>query len=474
MKNVAIKFLITALLITFSLSAKPQALMVTNSLIGTVDWSSYDTAGDASTPGYAGILLGYFKASINAMYPQWRHMLVSKSRGGANMETVVTNSNPAAGPAVWCFATSNNVVPIDLYGVNDNGSYSSNEVIQFGTNYYAAPGTLYNGTGKTNEGFNFALNFFFSGPILSGGKLTDTANVSRNVGAAILMANLGKAQIDIMHDVNTNGFSTAANYGTSVDGTEFFFVFGHPTQKNAYQHFVSLWRNLGLNTNVGNITIDYATLTVPSSNAIAAVNLAKSGNTLTFTFKSDRQPPIQDITPGRSNNVSTTLWTNCPAFGNVFQWVYSFTNLNPSIAYNFYIDGVLVDTATGAQWLAGRNLATNQVVNNPFNTQGRQILADVRQEYGVDFNGLSTHSAGSPGPLGRDLINYLSDVSVWPTKHGPSLVNDATIQGDINSMWGYAGQTHTDSQQTNHVGMLAPSGTANAATLTIGTVHIGG
>jgi hypothetical protein len=428
-------------------------LVVTNNLIGTMDASSYDTVNSTTASGYAGYLMGYLKAAFDNIYPQCTNLWLSSGSGGANMETQITNDVPKLCPAVWAFATSNKVVPINLVLVNDNGGYGSNEVYSFGTNYVSAPLSLYNGAHYTNEGMNLTVQHFMLGANVGSLGNSDTAASSRNLGSIQVMKQLGLTPIDLWHDAGTNGLF-------SVDLTtdsDFYFAGGHLTPKNGWQHMVAIWRGLGLKTNLYASTLDYSTASIASSNGIAITSLTKAGNTLSWNFKVDCMGPSQDILPAISNQVSTALWSNCPAFGNVFQEIVRFTNLNAGATYAYSIDSVPVIIANGATFMAGINMATNTVSNNPFNTQKTLVLYDIRDEYGVNHtNGLATHSAGTVLGSGPDLINYGSDMfGAWPTLHGPSLVNATQTQTDINSMWARAIVTHNDAQQTTHAGSLA-------------------
>jgi hypothetical protein len=334
--------------------------------------------------------------------------------------------------------------------LNDNGDYTSNSLHPFGVHYYSVPGSLYNGTAYTNEGFTFPVKTIFLGHYVGSGGAASVNYIDRNACGMELNSEIGVAPIDLWHDVWTNGLS-AANY-SSLDGSEFYYAFSHVTQKNAFLHVDAMWRGLALKTNLCSITFNVGGGSVSASNGMAAVSASFSGGVFSATIKQDCQAMRGNVLATVSNNVSTTLWTNCPAFGNLFTEIYQFTNLNAGSLYVLAFDNHPVATNSGAMWAAGVNMATNYCLDNPFVTQSTRVLYDVVTEYGMNpTNGLVTHSAGESGPLGPDLINYGSLVgSKWPAKHGPSLVNDASVQTDVTSMWGYAVATHNDAQQTSH------------------------
>lgn len=435
-------------------------LAMTNNLIGTVDMTSYDTVNSQVDSGYAGYMAGYLKSAFNNIYPQFTNMLVSSSSSGATIQFEVTNVVPQFCPPVWAFATSNKVVPRNFVLANDNGGFQSNTIYPFGVSYYGTPGTMFNGTANTNEGLGLAVQHFFLGANVSAGGNTDTAAQSRNLASMQWMKELGLNPIDLWNDAGTNGLFSV---DLTID-SNFYFAGGHPTPKTALQLFTSMWRGLGLKTNLYSFILDYSAVSIAFSNAVTITSVAKSGNNLTWSFKADCMGPSWDILPAISNQVATTLWTNVPNFGNVFQETYRFTNMSSSANYTLLIDSVPVATASGTTWMAGINMATNAVPSNPFNVQKTLVLYDIRDEYGVNHtNGLATHNAGSNPPGGPDLINYGSLMfSKWPTFHGPSLVNASDTQTDINSMWTRAILTHNDAQQTTHSGSLILNGFAAA------------
>lgn len=427
-------------------------LVVTNNLIGTFDASSYDTLNSTTASGYAGIFGGYFKAALNNIYPFATNMIVSTPRGGATMELQVTNTVPQQCPPIWAFATSNHVVPRNFVLVNDNGSYQSNTVYPFGVAYYNTPGQMYNGTAVTNEGLGLTVQHFFLGANVSANGNSDTSAQSRNLASMQWMKELSLNPIDLWNDAGTNGLFSA---NLSAD-SDFYFGGGHLTPKTALQHFIAVWRGLGLKTNLYSSILDYSAVSIASSNGVTITGLSKTGSTLNWTFKNDCMGPSWDILPGISNQVATTLWTNCPAFGGMFNEIVRFTNLTASSTYTYYIDSVPVATASGTAWMAGINMATNAVPANPFNVQKTAELYFIRDEYGVNHtNGLATHDAGTTLPSGADLINYGTLMfGKWPAEHGPSLVNDTQTQTDLNAMWARAIVTHNAAQQTTHTGQL--------------------
>lgn len=444
------KKLLLLLLLCSSASAQ---LVMTNNVIGTLHMSSYDSLNSTTAAGYAGIIGGYFKATLNAVYPQFTNMIVSISTGGATMEFTVSNTIPQQALPVWAFATTNKTVPHSFILVNDNGAYVSNTVYPFLVQAYGAPASMYNGTAFTNEGLGFtSLDWFFLGANVSGNGISDTSAQSRNLASLQAMKDISKTPIDLWNDAGTNGLFSVINNNDS----DWTFGGGHFTPKNAYQQFCAIWRGLALKTNLYSSIIDWATTSIASSNGITITSLSKSGNTISFNYKVDCQGPPTDLFPGMSNQITGTLWTNCPNFGSLFRETFRFTNLNPTALYTFTMDSSNVYTADGTTWMAGINFATNLNPLLPENTQKTLMLYDVRNEYGINHtNGLSTHDAGTTLPSGGDLINYGSlCFGKWPAEHGPSLVNDAAIQTCLNSMWARAIVTHNDSQPLTRAAAL--------------------
>jgi hypothetical protein len=448
--------LIASLLVSVALlggTAKAQVNEFTESIIGTASASSYDTVGDFSNIGYAAVVMGYLHAGIDLMNPEHTNLLGSISRSGANGWLWLTNSLPQAAPPYWALAVTNGVTPRHFHLVDDNGSYQSNQVYSFGSQLLAAPGSIWNNTAFTNEGFGFTVDFEILGANVSGSGASDTSAISRNDGANRLMLDQGKTPIDLWHGAYTNGM----NFVTLTVAGDWYNSGGHLTYKTALQHFIASWKGLNWPTNVGSIAFDYAATNVVSSNRIAASGMAMTNGTFSFRFKCDRLTPPWDLLPAISNQVAQTLWTNCPAFGMAFRHIFAFSNLSATTIYKLYISDVLVRSGTGAEWMAGYNMATNDVILNPLNVQRMNVLYDIRLMYGSNpTNGLALHGAGENGTLGADFINYGSHrFGEWPGVHGPALVVSAW--SDITSIWtNYAGKAFVDSQPVEYFAQLVP------------------
>lgn len=433
------------MLIFLSFSARSQ-MIVTNEIDATVDSSSYDTSP------YAGQWLGYFATYFINMHPEWTNSITSVSRSGASWENQYEEQQEAFCLALWCYASSNKVTAHDFMLANDNSAYVSNDVIHWGTNLFNAPPLFWNGTAITNEGISVGVTHYALGANINDVIGGDSGAVVRNSGATNLNGIYGVPLVDGWHDQFNNGFSTGL---TDVTGANWFYALGHLTQKASLSQMIAAVRGLGLETNVGSITFSYSSGTVASSNKFAAININAGNSRFSCTIKADRMPPSWDILPSVSNNVATTLWVDMPVYGSVFQWTIAVTGL-PTGTYNAYLDGVLIDTATGVQWAAGRNMATNGIASNPWNVQRTKVLYDVRDKYGVGHtDGLPTHGAGENGILGPDLINYRSQAAgQFPTKTGAALVN--YLAPYAAGLRLYDVVSHNDAQQVPHTLVIMP------------------
>jgi len=438
---------ILILLITLRMSA----FQVTNVIVQTQDDSSW------TTPPF-GTEGEYWMAGLDCVYPQYTNSVWIAGQSGQNIEGQFLNLQQQKSLPVWCFASSNNVPFWDWVTLNDNGSFTLNDYVNWGTNQFNAPPLFYDGTSVTNEGIMLAGQHIAGSTILNSSAVDgDGGALTRQSASDAINSWIScPASPDVWHDTKTN---LAAGVDiTDVTGTKLFYTGGHPTPAYSAAIFISRWRQMGWDTNIGSITFNFSSGTVSAHSHFSASNITLAGNTLTCTLLADRMPPAFDrncpTTPNGviSNNVALPdVFTYFPGFTNVFSWIFQATNL-PTGIYTISLDGVVWFMATDAQLAAGYNAAFN-TSNVAFNLQRDQLLADARDKNGRDhITTLTTHNAGSLGVGGHaDMINLPSIESFYydtDDLRGPAFVN--AVMPTLRDVSTFDAKMYNDAQQTNH------------------------
>jgi hypothetical protein len=400
---------------------------VTNETDVTFSSASYDT-----TPY---ILWGaYLKTYFDAMYPQFTNHWWSWSRSGSSFQL-----DYQAQQQKWCAPLwSKFAVPsFDFTLVSENGGFDSNGIVQWETNIFNAPQLMYDGTSITNEGFSFPVTHY----CIDG--IPDDYSGSANLlisGAGLFISQLyGTTPIDLWHLVWTNGMSTDTN---QLFG---FYAGGHPYP--AGHLAMALWTllSLGAETNIGSITINFGGGSIAATNHMTASGVSMSGNTFSCTLLCDRMPPAWDVPDGTITNDARNCFVIYPMLAGRFHWSIHATNLpagNDSVSLGGTICAVLTDTQLAAGW----NMFTNYT--GPFWQQRTKLLADARDSYGVDHATLlPAHTAGDPGLLGPDLIDYQSESGLeYDTNGKRGATYTAAMLTWVNDLYVYDTATHNDAQ----------------------------
>ncbi len=433
-----------AILIFLFVAFKCAALTVTNEVDGTFDSASYDT------PPYK-FWGNYFATYFYDMYPQYTNHIYSWSRSGSAWE-----GDMQAQEEKWClpiWASFGRVPSSDWVLANDNGGFVSNDIIHWGTNLFNAPPLFWNGFAVTNEGSisdGLKVTHYSMGCIPGDSPDGDGAAESRNDGAMVLAAKYKTPVVDMWHLMWTNGLDRDITNNRLFG----FYPGGHPYAAGHLCMALKALIALGVETNVGSLTLNFKTLKA-QTNHCEVSGLSANGNTLSCTVHFDRMPPAWDVPDGTITNDARNAFVIMPELGNAFRWTIQATNL-PAGTYSVSVDGVLTDIATSAQLAAGRNWFTNY--NGPLWAQRTAVLAWKRRQEGCDPVTFETHSAGDVGVLGLfDLVNYQSmsgeEYDILG-KRGDTYV--AAMIGWVYQLREYDKRINATARQTDHTLTIAP------------------
>ena len=239
---------------------KSAALIVTNEVNGTFDSASYDTApykfwGD------------YFATYFYDMYPQYTNHIYSTSRSGSSWDGDYYDQQEKWNLPLW--SSFRRMPSYDWVLANDNGGYVSNNIFQLGTNLFNAPHTFWNGNMVTNEGsIPEALNVtHFSLGCIPGDAPDGSGDAkSRNDGAMALARQYHTPVVDMWHLMWTNGLSQDITNNRLFG----FFEGGHPYAAGHLCMALKTLVAIGVETNVGSLTLNFANLKAQTNHCTAA------------------------------------------------------------------------------------------------------------------------------------------------------------------------------------------------------------
>ncbi|HEX4262743.1 MAG TPA: hypothetical protein VH597_00275 [Verrucomicrobiae bacterium] len=369
------------------------SLVPGNGDVMTFNGTSYDAA---LRPG--GVM---FLAYFVSMYPKATNYGYTVSRGGEGWQGWYQSEEEKWALPLWAQGVGHNVR--NFYDSDDNAGLVSNTVVQWGTNIANAPQLFYNGTAATNEGYNFPITFYFTGNPPHDSSDGDGGAVSRDAGCQWLQNHYSTPAFSQWNMDWTNGWNTDVT-GSRLLG---FSEGSHPYQGGLLVMCLQKLKALGAETNVGSVMFDWNAIT-STTNHCAVSSLGISGGVMSCTISFDRMPPGYLVQSGTITNDGSQAFIAEPSLVNAMNWTLQGTNFPAANRFNISVNGTLIDTCTGAQLNAGRNLFTNNV--GPLWNQRVVVYNAVLDLYGLDHATLlTTHSAGSGGSLGvDDTINYES------------------------------------------------------------------
>lgn len=437
------KLVILLLILLCVIPSRANMFPATNEICLTHEFASYDTSIYV-------LMFAYMKGYTDGMYPQYTNHFMPVSRSNASIGTIWTETQAKRNMPFWSWFNH----PVwDIESVSENGGGNSNNIVDWSTNLFNAPPLFWNGTAITNEGVPFPPIIHVMNNGINDDPYNDPSrNLLISMAGTYVSSLLGTTPIDLWGMTYTNGLNTDTSH---LFG---FYAGGHPYP--AGHLAMALWTliALGAETNIGSLTINFLGGSVSGTNNLTAINPSLIGNTFTLTLHCTRIPGGWDVPNGNITNDARNCFVIYPMLANIYTWTFKATNLSVG-TYNAYIDDILVDTATDSQWATGRNWFTNY--NGPLWAQRNTLLTDTRNWYGV--NPVTLVEIGQTGPLGPNLIAYLSNSGIYPGVTGTNYVNTMrTTYGWPNNMFVYDTQNYNDAQQTNHTFKLSKV-TYNAA-----------
>ncbi|HWC60858.1 MAG TPA: hypothetical protein VHC44_14275 [Verrucomicrobiae bacterium] len=449
---------ILLLVLLFCAKALGQTVF-TREIDATFDWSSY------GNPYFFGSVT--FEAYFHATYPQWTNHILNVGNSGTATEYQYKTIQEKRCLAWWALSQGTN---LDCVLAQDNGGYDFNTETNWTLQLFGAPPLFWNGvSGTTNYGISFAVKHYAVGSIPGQTPGGDGGSIARNAASMAVAAIMGTPQVDLWHMMYTNGLLTL--------DSDFFpppAATGHPKcPGNTAIALLQIYL-LGFETNFGSITIDAQSQTA-TTNHFAATGISASSTTVTATVRADRMPPGWEVPDGNlRTNDARPMFTEFPGLASLFSWKFAVTNLSAG-TWQCYVDGSLVDTATSAQWAAGRNWFTNYA--GPYWAQRTLLNDKVKDGAGVDhYAMLPTHDAGSGGVLPHgDLINYLSHANQGydsDNLRGTALRD--FMAPSVVDMYAYDQAKHDAAQQTPHTftWVKVSTGTVNVNNLNVGTTTL--
>lgn len=396
----------------------------------------------------------YVSSWVTLGHPQFTNHWISASRSGGSLEDANDDRLERMGLPVWAGGRR----AIGLIMADDNGGYTSNQVVTNLENTLLSPTNFFNGFAYTNEGgwcSTQSITWVGIGAIPHDSPDGDSGEVDRNDAVTNLFGSQGRPFVDMWNPLWMGGWSNDNN-GAQLLG---FYAGGHPYAAGSLAMGITIAQKLAdVDTNVSLATLDFGTGSVVSTNHCVISDIHISGSTMTFTRHDDRLPMAWDVPDGTITNDCRNAFIAMPQLSNAFWFTIAITNL-PAGDYNVSIDGNQLATLSSSALAAGWNMFTDWSSNSPYWKQRVAVLALVRLKDGADPVTLLDHSAGDVGPDGLDLVNYASNSRErWDNEglRGDALVASLSlITSNLNVI---DGKMHDLAQPTNHVFTISPAG----------------
>lgn len=367
-----------------------------------------------------------FASYYALMYPAKTNYWRPVSRGGEGWQGWYLSEEQK-----WClpFLADAGAQIRAIMDSDDNGNYTSNQVWLAGLDIASATNSFYNGTAATNEGYNFNIQWLFTGNLINDSVSGDGGAKARQNADTNLFARFNPTlpTFNQWSNLWVNGWNTDVT-GNRVLG---FSTGSHPYQGGTLASDIVRLQGIGAETNVASFIIDATALTAVTNNC-AIVNANQNGPNLSFNIRYDRLPIGWIENAGTITNQGSMCFQAMPSLANWMTFAAQGTNFIAGHHYSLSISNVTVDTFTGAQFNAGRNWFTNMV--GPIWAQRTNVVNAYLDLYGIDHDTLlSTHQSGA-GILGvPDIIGFKSIASGFYDSsghRGASYVSDmaTTVQ----------------------------------------------
>jgi hypothetical protein len=391
-------------------------------------------------------------------YPQYFISYRDHSRSGASNLEMATNRVPMYGipDAGASYGKTNG---LNFFYVSDNGSYDMDgsydsnsiygffkDLLQYPTNTYTRFGILTNDWSQPNPQ-NLYQNIVI-GDIPYNAPDGEPASRDYSNGGRNAALEDGVPFVDSW----SNLLNVVTNAYTNGPNLWWGFYLDHPGNELQLIWDLTNLRSLGVDTNTYTAVIDFNTATVSSTNHCTVTRLARSGNSLTFTFCADRMAPGFYVPDATQTNDCRGAFTLMPSLGNQFCEILRITNL-PAGNYEIGIDGSNVVAVTSAQLASGYNNFTNY--SGPFWAQKKEILGLM-----CDMVDVSRGDASTDAHPGSNFLieGYESWARArWPTNNNTSVdFYIAQMSDRETELQAEDVLIHVAAQQTNHTFTISP------------------
>jgi hypothetical protein len=369
--------------------------------------------------------------------------------GGNNQEELVRIAEYGAGNYFYTHGKTN---VLDVLRVSSNGSFSSNQIFGFVGQELQAPYSMVDQTTNLVHDWTQATNLYDKYVVGDFPQANlDFTYEARSLGGSNAAVGMGYRYIDTWDTTLTNIIAVL-----TAGGTNLYHTGGHPDSVLQFIWGMIQMRGMSLPTNVFTCVLDWNSSTPTQTNFCSVSGLSRSGNSMTFTFKADRQGPGFDIAiNGQTNDVSPGF-ALYPALGNQFMEILRVLNL-PAGNYQLTMHGTNWIQLSSDQLAAGFNVWSNYAAANEFFTQAAATLAQQRIERNVDPNTASDTYDTHENFLNDNYQSWARQR--WPTNTEGVDFYGALMQDREQELVTQDGVIHASAQQVTHdigISLIAP------------------
>lgn len=405
---------------------------------------SYEKDGDLNTvssPEQTGCMFpDYITAGLFLLNPSLSNLCVYNFAKSGTLMTDQSTAIAELGYAVFSYNLfhgygTNNSFNIGIEQATANGSQAAASMLLSISNNFKALALTTNSVANTNEMGTSVSNHVdwvalsdFTPYATDGGGTGAGSEYDRMTAATNGGARFGAGYVnafDRTFAATTNWIGLGDNPPLEIKSG---IKAGHPRALGSAVWTYGFWmETMGTDTNIFNVTVDYNSASIVTTNHCVVTSISKTGNTLTLQVTFLRMAPTRDIagTVDLIGNVTTNdtsaLATVWPAAENFFQEKFAVQNL-PAGLFKVYENGILLGIKSNVE-LANWNMATNYIGDRQ--KQKTEVLGRVRDLENADRGSLLV-SAGN----GIVVLGSLAFTD-YPTHTGDGLEAqlDAAISG---------------------------------------------
>jgi hypothetical protein len=372
----------------------------------------------------------------------------SDDRSGGSIQEANENRIHAWGLAQWA---NGDQWFGEIWGDN-NGGYTSNNVITHMTNTLIAPGRMWNGSAYVDPGgwaaeHNGEVTWILGGAIPYAGHYTGGGESEEQVNNAMTNAlkiaaagGIPAVAFDVYHLLNfTYGWSNDIQSGADLRQSSLSAsLLGcncldgeHPGPPGALGMAV-LELTTQIDTNVNTSILDFGRASISATNHAVVSSVSLTGNTLSFNWKADRHSLPWDkpnTTTGITNDASIFFTMAGAASSNAMHEDIVCTNL-PNGSYSVTEDNVLLGTFATVNGVLTLNLFS--ITTGPLWDQRVEVLGRVRDRRYCNRISLVPGSAGD----GQGEVSYQSNANAnWQDgDRGDTLISHLSAKiANLNS-----------------------------------------